>query len=118
MKPYKPTKKGLEVIEILKNTARSLTAAEIHTRLPHIDLSTIYRNLDRLIEHKFIKRILLDGHEAQFEYQREPHHHAICTDCEKVIHFPAPDQKILDLLKIKDFDVSELEITVRGHCHR
>jgi Fur family peroxide stress response transcriptional regulator len=115
MKP-RLTKNRSAVLEVLKCGTEALSAGEIHTKLPKMDLVTIYRSLDYLAEHKLIKKLSLNSQEAKFEYQRVPHHHAVCTDCERVIHFTAPDEKIKELLGIKDFLVDELEVTVKGIC--
>lgn len=110
------TKKRQQILETLEQHHGTLSAAAIHARLPEIDLATIYRNLELFTAEKLIKKIHLDSTEAVFEHQSEPHHHALCTDCERVIHFTAPDDQIKQLLGIADFDVDEIEVTVRGTC--
>ena len=110
------TKKRKEILDILKSHDGTMTAKELHTALPHIDLATIYRNLDLFASEKLIREIHLGAHEATYEHQQEPHHHAICNGCHKVIHFKAPDSKIKKMLGIEDFDIDEIEVTVRGVC--
>lgn len=111
------TEKRLRILNTLKAHSGTMSAADIHRLLSDIDLVTIYRNLELFTKEKLIKQFHLDSHEAVYEYQHEPHHHAICTECERVIHFTAPDAKIKQLLGIEDFEVDELEVTVRGRCH-
>lgn len=113
----KLTQKRHRILDVLKQNHGTLSASDIHAQLPDIDLVTIYRNLDLFTKEKLIKQLRLSAGEAQYEYQQEPHHHAICTECEKVIHFTAPDEKIKKLLGLEDFDVDELEVTVKGLCH-
>lgn len=110
------SKKREQILEVLKKEHGALSANEIHTKLPEIDLATVYRNLEYFTNEKIIKKLQLGTQEARFEYQHEPHHHAICSECERVVHFTAPDEKILTLLGIKDFIVDEMEVTVRGTC--
>lgn len=110
------TKKRQAILEVLQHNHTALSAAEVHAALPDIDLATIYRNLEYFTAEKVIKKLQLGGQEARFEYQAEPHHHAVCTECDRVIHFTAPDEKIKKLLGIEGFEVSELEVTVRGIC--
>ena len=83
---------------------------------PEIDLTTIYRNLDLFTHDGLVKKLNLGDGEAQYEYKEDDHHHAICIDCDKVIHFTAPDEKIMELLEVKDFKPDGLEITLRGKC--
>jgi len=113
----KITKKRQEILHTLQTVKRPLSAAAVHALLPSTNLVTIYRNLELFTSEGLIKKLHLTGQEAAFEYQESPHHHAICTDCKKVIHFSAPDAKIISLLDLQDFVIDELEVTVRGHCH-
>lgn len=110
------TQKRKRILEVLKQHKGALSASTLHAKLPDIDLVTIYRNLDLFAREKLIKRVALGTAEAHYEYQSEPHHHAICIDCEKVIHFKAPDAKIIKLLGLQGFDIDELEVTVKGKC--
>jgi len=111
------SKKREQIRAVLKNEDGALTARGIHAQLPALDLSTIYRNLDAFVSEGEVKKLLLNGKEALYEYQAQPHHHAVCTECERVIHFTAPDEQIKQLLGIDDFQVDELEVTVRGICN-
>lgn len=110
------SKKREAILEALKANHQPRSASQLHAELPDIDLVTIYRNLEIFAEEKMVKKFHFDGAEAHFEYQHEPHHHAICTDCDKVLHFKAPDKKIIKLLGLEDFDVDELEVIVKGKC--
>lgn len=112
----KLTKKREQILMVLKHHKGALSASDIHAKLPDMDLVTIYRNLEIFSKEKLIKRVALSDTQAQYEYQAEPHHHAICIDCEKVIHFKAPDAKIIKLLGLEGFEVDELEVTVKGKC--
>lgn len=115
--PIKLTEKRKKILSVLESTCGTLSASDIHEQIPEIDLATIYRNLDLFTKEKLIKQVHLGTEEAQYEYQQEPHHHAVCTSCEKVIHFTAPDEKIRKLLGLEDFQVDEIEVTVRGVCN-
>lgn len=110
------TQKRHRILDVLKQNHGTLSASDIHAQLPDIDLVTIYRNLDLFTKEKLIKQLRLNAGETQYEFQDKPHHHALCTKCEKVIHFSAPDEKIKKLLGLNDFEVEELEVTVRGTC--
>jgi Fur family transcriptional regulator, ferric uptake regulator len=110
------SKKREQILAVLKKEHGALSASDIHAKLPALDLTTIYRNLDVFVHAGEVKKLLLDGKEALYEFQDHPHHHAICTECKRVIHFTAPDEKIMKLLGMKDFQVDVLELTVRGIC--
>jgi len=101
---------------VLESSHAALSASEIHAQLREVDLVTIYRNLELFVGEGTVKKLHLGGTEALYEFERHPHHHAVCTDCSKIIHFTAPDSKIKELLGLTDFNVEELELTVRGTC--
>jgi Fe2+ or Zn2+ uptake regulation protein len=111
------TKKRQAILDVLKQSREALSAAEVHAAVPDVDLATVYRNLEHFTSKKVIKKLQLGGKEARYEYQNEPHHHAVCTECERVVHFTAPDEEIKKLLGVTDFKVEELEVTVRGTCN-
>ena len=101
----------------LKQSKTALSAGSIHSLLPEIDKVTIYRNLDLIVFERLVKTLNFGGTETLYEYQHHPHHHAVCTDCDRVIHFTAQDEKIKKLLGLTDFQVTELEVTVKGICN-
>lgn len=110
------TNKREKILAVLKKHKGALSAKAIHKKVRGIDLVTVYRTLDVFVKEKMISKVHLDTEEVLYEYQHEPHHHALCTECEKVIHFTAPDKKLKALLGLKDFDIDEIEVTVRGKC--
>lgn len=114
----RPTKKREMILATLRHQHGTLTAKEIHARLPEIDLATIYRNLDLFEKEKLIRPVHLGKGEKEYEFQHEPHHHAICGKCHRIIHFTAPDKKIEKLLGLVDFDIDEIEVTVHGTCKK
>jgi len=111
------SKKRDQILDMLKREHGALSASELHKKLPDLNITTIYRNLDTFVAEGEVKKLQLGGTEAVYEYTYEPHHHAVCTECERVIHFTAPDEKIKKLLGIEEFKVDELEVTVRGICN-
>jgi Fur family transcriptional regulator, ferric uptake regulator len=111
------SKKREKILEVLKNANKALSVASIHILVPEIDKVTIYRNLDLFVSEGVVKTLNFGGTETLYEYQQHPHHHAICTECHRVIHFTAKDEKIKKLLGLNDFQVTELEVTVKGICN-
>jgi len=107
-----------EVLELLSNSAEACSAGQIHEHLPHINLVTIYRALDYLAEHGLVHKLRLDGEEALFEVQHEPHHHALCTECGTVIHFTTDNKKLENEFSLPGFTVTDLEVTLRGRCRK
>lgn len=110
------TEKRKQILGVLKKRKGIFSANDIHHKLPQIDLVTIYRNLDLFTKEKMIKKVSLSDDEIQYEYQEKPHHHAVCNDCSRVIHFKTSDEKIKKLLKLKNFEIDEIDLVVKGRC--
>lgn len=110
------TKKRKKILELLKKSKGILSANDIHKKIPEIDLVTVYRNLDLFVKEGLITKVQLDTGESKYEYQKEPHHHALCTECKKIIHFSVPNKKIEDLLGLKDFEIRDISLLVKGRC--
>lgn len=110
------TKHRQQILDALTKKNTALSANEIHKKLPHINLVTIYRNLDAFVEAGTIKKLHLDTNEALYEFQKHPHHHALCTDCDNITHFNIDEKKLTSALKIPDFNIKDIEIIVRGEC--
>ena len=114
------SKKRAEILAVLEASHDALSAAEIHRTLPHLDLATIYRNLELFVADKIARKLHLgDTGEARYEVTSHPHHHAICTDCHEVLHFTAKTDALVKALDLPNFDIEDIEITVRGrHTHK
>lgn len=110
------SKKRDNILNVLKQRHTALSVAELHKSLPEMDITTIYRNLELFIKDGVIKKLNLSGDEAVYEYTEKAHFHAVCTDCDKVLHFTAPEKEIEKLLNLKDFETESIEITIRGKC--
>lgn len=109
------TKKRQQILSVLQSSEEALSASGIHEALPDIDLVTIYRNLDLFTEEGLVKRLQFSD-EALYEYQATPHHHAICDDCQKMIHFAVPEKELKKLIQLKGFTIEDIDITVKGKC--
>ncbi len=107
-----------EILALLAKQEEALSAAEIHTLLPHINLVTIYRSLEQFVAADLVKKLFLGEQEAVYELQAEPHHHAICSSCQKVIHFTFADEDLKQKFSIPGFYVDDIEVTVHGQCRR
>jgi len=110
------TKHRQTILDLLDQSHHALSAAQIHAALPEINLVTIYRNLEDFVKTGALTKLHFGKQEAVYEKQTAPHHHAICNDCDKVIHFTLDDQKLKKEFSLPGFDIKDIEITVRGKC--
>ncbi len=110
------TKHRTEILTTLTSSPESLSASAVHARLPHIDLVTIYRNLDRFVSAGLIKKLHLAGNEATYEHQHHPHQHAVCDTCDKVIHFTIPTDVLIQQFTLPHFTIKSIDVVVHGSC--
>lgn len=79
------------VLEVIKNTRTHPTVEEIYSMAlkvePKISKSTVYRNINILVENGVIKRITIPNRPDRYDYLYDNHQHAICTECGKVFDF-------------------------------
>lgn len=60
----------------------------VRERLPHISLSTVYRNLELLATEGLIRKIEHGGGQKRFDPVAEPHSHFHCSDCGRLEDVP------------------------------
>ncbi|MFO7969791.1 MAG: Fur family transcriptional regulator [Bacillota bacterium] len=86
----KKTKYRVNIIDLLEKADNLLSANDIHSILlkenTKVDLSTVYRTLDKLTKNNIINRIELEKeNKSLYEYNRKKHHHfMICKNCNKI----------------------------------
>lgn len=104
------------VLDHLTTAGGLLSASEIHAALPDMNLTTVYRALEYLVSVHAVKKLALGNDEAVFEVQHEPHHHAICDECGKVLHFTTNDPELRKEFKLPGFVIHDLEVILHGRC--
>ena len=101
------SKQRKTVLEAIKNTRTHPTAEKIYSMAlkeePKISKSTVYRNINILVENGVIKRITIPNRPDRYDYLYDNHQHAICTECGKVFDF------------YYSFDKEKIEESIREH---
>ena len=87
----KVTHQRLEIFSELALAEDHPTAETLYKRLrksmPTISLDTVYRALTTFEEHNLISRVQTTESYARFEAEMEQHHHAICSQCNRITDF-------------------------------
>jgi Fur family peroxide stress response transcriptional regulator len=98
------------------------TADMVHDALRRrrlrISRATVFRTLEAFARIGALTKASHPGSAARFDARREPHHHLVCTRCERVIDFtdrrfdslPLPDTRDLG------FAATGLQVQVSGMC--
>ncbi len=79
------------ILEELASVTSHPTASELHqmvqSRLPHIGLGTVYRNLEIMAEMGMIRKLELGGHQKRFDANTSNHAHIRCSVCGRLDDF-------------------------------
>ncbi|PZS28944.1 MAG: transcriptional repressor [Pseudonocardiales bacterium] len=80
-------------LNVLDQAGAHLSVTEIHCRMavtaPGVNLSTVYRTLDRLETLRLVHRLDVHG-EARYGSAEHDHHHAVCTRCGRILELDGP----------------------------
>lgn len=122
----KHTKARVEIMDLIHSSDKLLSAQDIYTMLKrnkyHINLSTVYRTLEKLIDSKLINKISLDNdNQAVYEYNKHEHHHLIiCQKCNKVIAvYNCPIKDYQEELEAQTgFKVIGHKVEFYGYCEK
>jgi len=113
------------ILEIIRHGQGHLDADEIYRRArqkqPHLNLSTVYRNLQKFKKLGLVEELHFD--ESHHHYEVRPsveHHHLVCLGCGQVIEFGFPLRRYLkrNVSEAKDFDIIDTEIRITGYCSK
>lgn len=81
------TKYEKEIFAIVNTSLEHLTAEQIFHRLqethPNVVLSTVYNNLNRLLEAELIRKVSVEGMPDRFDRIKK-HDHLVCRHCGKL----------------------------------
>lgn len=118
---YRLTPQRTLVWEVLRQGVPHMSAEEVcrlvQEQFPHVNISTVYRTLELLVELKLVRETRLGPNCRLFEVEEEVrHHHLVCDTCGRVVHLHDEDLSALPeaLLSAHDFAVREL--TIHGVC--
>lgn len=118
------TKTRTAILSLLLSATRPLSVAELLVLLKErgltVDRTTIYRELNFLVNHNFLKEVRLIGEPSLFELQLEHCHHLVCLKCHAVKkitlcnHLESQEQQIM---KKEKFKISDHSLEFYGLCH-
>jgi Fur family transcriptional regulator, peroxide stress response regulator len=111
------TKSRSAILSVLESES-ILSAQQIHKKLPEFDLATIYRNLKRFVQEGIVRELNMSKEESLYEKVQDDHQHAQCVECGKINHIVIPKDKIMELLDLKDFDVEDIDLYIKGRCKK
>lgn len=87
---------------------------EIKKNIPTISFTTVYNNLQRMLEKNEIKEIVVDGQAKRFDPDISPHDHFICVECGNIYDVDKTDVKF----NLKGYKIISYEIIIKGICNK
>lgn len=110
-----------KVVELLGEQSCAITALDLDGRLEGVGRATVYRALEQMEELDLVQKIDVGGDSFGYEKvdpEGHHHHHAVCTDCGKVVPFEdsALEEVIHEMPKPKGFSIQSHDITLKGTC--
>ncbi len=118
------TKQKQLILSILKKADRPMSINEIYSQvvmtLPKIAKSTIYRNIDTLLNQNLIDKYHLNDNEIFFRIKAnssEHKHFVICDDCKKIFDLPTcPIHNLENVMEEEGFIIKDHHIQISGIC--
>ncbi len=91
---------------------------EIHMVHPSISRTTVYRNLNSLVEDQMLTKVLVQDSADRFDHNIEDHHHLKCISCKSVVDIELSSvNSIYDEIEVKSgFKVNKCGIVFIGKC--
>lgn len=107
--------------EYMRNNFNHPTAYEIYdhvkAQFPKVSLGTVYRNLEYLVESNVIKKVQKAGATDRYDYVRDPHNHAMCSECGKIFDFRFPiDRTALQSAVGDKILIDDADFLIIGKC--
>lgn len=117
----KNSKQRSLVLQAVQNNRSHPTAETIHNivkeEIPNISLGTVYRNLNRLSDDGYIKRIKFSNESDRFDGMTYNHYHMVCEQCKRVFDISSKGFKINEAIAKKTgYKILEHEMILKGIC--
>jgi Fur family peroxide stress response transcriptional regulator len=116
------TPQRIAIIQYLIASTAHPTAEQIHDDLaanfPHMSVATVYNNLGLLTDLGLVEEMNVADTAVHFDFPLQPHYHAVCTNCGKIVDFSDPQLSEVQAHAAKEtgFKVTAHHLEVYGLC--
>jgi len=119
---YRLTPQRTLVWDVLRTDGSHMSAenicGQVQRQFPHVNISTVYRTLELLVDLHLVRETRLGPTRRFFEVEEEvPHHHLVCDTCGGVTHLHDEDLGSLKDALCSQQGFAPREVTVFGRCH-
>jgi len=113
-----PTPQRIAVAQFVLKTEKHPTADEVWARVrvtcPTLSRATVYNTLNLLAEKGLLKLQPLKEGVAVFDPHVAPHHHFVDEETGKVYDVPWDAVSVTGARALRDFEVREYQVVLRG----
>lgn len=119
----KNTKQRKIILDIIESSSSPLTAEQIlkfaNEKYPNIAKTTIYRNIDLLLQDNEIARFRLDDNSYSYMSNKKHEHFIRCKKCGKISPIEdCPIEELEDKIsKETGFEITNHSIELSGYCN-
>ena len=117
------TEQRAAVYRFLSSTTSHPNADEVfqvvRSDVPGISLATVYKSLETLVSCGLAAKLSYSDGSARYDARTDPHHHARCVGCGRVMDVPGQfSEGELDLLgdELTGFSVTGYRLELTGFC--
>jgi len=92
---------------------------EVRHEVPGISLATVYKSLETLVQCGLAMKLTYGDGSARFDARVDPHHHARCLSCGKVMDVPGSmtQEEVKELARgLDEFRVVGYRLEFTGYC--
>lgn len=94
----------------------TMTAQSICELLSDLDVSTVYRNLERFVADGVLRKVYVGADATTYEFAGNSHNHFVCNGCGGIEEIDI-STKLNDILP-EGAQIVEGGITIRGLCKK
>jgi Fur family ferric uptake transcriptional regulator len=113
------TKQRSAIRKATEESGRPLLPQEIlalaQKTVPQLNLATVYRNLNVMVEEGEVTPVHLPEQPTRFEKSGQHHHHFLCRKCERVFDIHQCSEDISRLVPT-GFEVDDHNVILYGSC--
>lgn len=117
----KATRGRIALLEALFDAARPVSAEDMHSRVNSVDLVTVYRTLQSLVEASVVREVRFKDSVVRYEVAESMHHHhLVCIGCGDVDELPDCNLNSLEFMALKQskkfVSIDEHSLEFFGTC--
>lgn len=113
-----PSAQRVAVARYVLSTSDHPSADEVFMRVrrkfPMVSRATVYNTLNLFVAKGLLRGFVLTGGRVVFDPNLDRHHHFIDVDTGEIEDVPWESLRVSDVSALKEFDVSEYQVVMRG----